>query len=69
MWDIARGADVKKIKLPQSKSISSVCFNNMANLIATAGNDLSINFIKVLGNGLQFGAKELQGHTDTITGI
>lgn len=47
VWDISRGADVKKIKIPSSKSISALCYNNLGNLIAAAGNDLSINLIKV----------------------
>lgn len=53
VWDIAKGgADVKKIKLPNSKSISSIGFNIMGDMIAAAGNDLSINFIKVKGTTL-----------------
>jgi len=52
VWDIARGADVKKIKLYNSKSISSIGYSITGDFIATAGNDLSINLIKVKGSAL-----------------
>lgn len=57
VWDIARGSDVKQIKIPASKSISGVGFNNTCSLLVAAGTDLSINLIKN-GSGLTFGSKE-----------
>ena len=43
---------IKKISLPKDHPSIATSYNNLGNLIAAAGNDLSINLIKVIGSGL-----------------
>jgi hypothetical protein len=51
VWDANWGSEPKQIKLYGSKSVSCVGFNSSSTLIAAAGNDLTVNLIK-LGAGM-----------------
>jgi len=66
VWNVNWSSEPKQLKLYGSRSVSCVGFNNQSTLIAAAGNNLTVNLIK-LGGGLTL-LKELQNHTDTVTG-
>jgi len=51
VWDANWGSEPKQIKLYGSKSVSCLGFNSSSTLIAAAGNNLTVNIIK-LGAGM-----------------
>ena len=69
LWDVARATDVRAMKLFGCKTISAISYNGTGNLIATAGNDNQISLVKSSGMGLVLQGKNLQGHTDLVSGL
>jgi WD40 repeat protein len=49
IWDIGHGSETKSIKIPLCKSISSMTYNQVGNVIACSGTDLEISLIRISG--------------------